>query len=208
MSMSLMFTSDALTNRGTSDWTAIKEVSDVDGLVWLEDSTVDACARLLQCAVLSTGKLVLAFDHSDEEYHESFVSDFGPSLLDEETREALRELLETDRKGGEKAAALFDLICERQLMINLVGKSITEPYLAAVNTTADTASIDLGPSSMYAMLKKLGIETDAESEMGETSLEIFEKAVNDNAHMTDRPASLRDFLECARRNGASEVYWA
>ena len=208
MSMSLMFTSDEISNRGTSDWAAIQEVSDVDGLVWIEDSTVDACARLLQHAVLSTGKPVLTFDHSDEEYHESFVSDFGPSLLDEETREALRELLETDRKGGEKAAALFDLICERQLMINLVGKDITEPYLAAVNTPADTASIDLGSGSMYAMLKKLGIETDAERETGETSLEIFEKAVNDNADMTDCPASLRDFLECARRNGASQVYWA
>ena len=90
----------------------------------------------------------------------------------------------------------------------MVGKDITEPYLAAVNTPADTASIDLGSGSMYAMLKKLGIETDAERETGETSLEIFEKAVNDNADMTDCPASLRDFLECARRNGASQVYWA
>ena len=206
--MNLMFSSKNDEARFERDWMAIKEIADVDGIVWIENSTADALARLLDGAALSNGKNVCSFDNSDDEFSESLVCEFGPSLLDEQTREAFRELLETDRTNGTKAAELFDLVCERGLQLYVSGKDHVEARLVACTTQADTASINRLPSNMYAMLRDLNILFDPETEVGETTFEIFEKAVNDNADHTDMPNQLRAFIECARRNGADEVYWA
>ena len=208
MSMNLMFSSKNDDARFERDWTAIKEIADVDGIVWIENSTADALARLLDGAALSNGERVCAFDHSDDDFYESMVCEFGPTLLDEQTREAFRELLETDRTGGAKAAALFDLVCERGLQIRASGKDHVGARVVAVNSAADEVEINRSSGSMYAMLRDLDILFNPEAEVGETTFEIFAKAVNDNADRTDIPERLRAFVECARRNDANEVYWA
>ncbi|MAM84366.1 MAG: hypothetical protein CL472_06800 [Acidobacteria bacterium] len=208
MSMNLMFSNNEAESRAERDWKAINTVAEIDGIVWIEDSTADACARLLNGATLSNGERVCAFDNSDEEFEESLVCSFGPSLLDEQTREALRELLETDRTGGNKAAAMLDLIVELGLQVYVSGKDLVGARLVGVNSAADKVEINRCDNNMYAMLRQLGVTFDPTEEFGEVAFPIFEKAVNDNADFTDMPERLRAFIECARRNGASEVYWA
>ena len=208
MSMNLMFSSKNAENRAEREWTAINTLADVDGIVWIENSTADACARLLDGAHLSNGERVCAYDHSDDEFYESIVCSFGPSLLDEPTREALRELLETDRTGGAKAAAMLDLIVELGLQISISGKNRLGARLVGENNAADEVEIKYSGGNMYVLLRQLGITFDPEQNFGETTLEAFEKAVNDNGKNTDIPDRLIAFVECARRAGADEVYWA
>lgn len=208
MSMNLMFSSKNAENRAERDWAAINTLADVDGIVWIENSTADACARLLDGAHLSNGERVCAYDHSDDEFYESLVCSFGPSLLDEQTREALRELLETDRTGGAKAAAMLDLIVELGLQIRISGKDHVGARLVGVNGAADEVEINRSSGNMYAMLRQLGVTFDPDEEFGETTFEVFEKAVNDNGRNTDISDRLLAFVECARRAGADEVYWA
>lgn len=198
---------ESLSNR---NWAKINQVSE-DGNVFLADETVNAVAILLDGVHLTNGEKISSFpcdDPEDEFSMKAFVYSFGPALLGEDTLRQVRTTLEQDA-NGEQAVALFDLIVELGLQINLSGKDFIDAHMHAVNWPADTVEINTTESSMSQMFAMLGLEgynQDAHSD--NVPLDIFEKAVNDNAVMMNMAGRLQTFVACAKRNGSTHVYWA
>ena len=57
--------------------------------------------------------------------------------------------------------------------------------------------------AMAALLVVLGLRAT-----GDVPLDVFEKAVNDNAVGTGMSERLGTFIACAKRRGSTHVYWA
>lgn len=209
MTQNLMFRNDAndAEARLSADWAAVKKIANNDGNVFISDELVTEIARILDDAPLSNGERVTAYSFDDDDLMPSYVSSFGPSLLGENAFREVRTLLETE---SQQAADLFDLIAERGLQVTLCGKDFCEARIHALNWPADEVEINRTATNMARMLEALGIETDPNSEegVGEVTFDVFEQAVSARGTQTDFPAArLSAFVECARRNGATHIYW-
>ena len=200
-------------NRTMQNWQAITAITgegNIAGLLPIADATIDAIARLVEGAVLSNGEVVDAYprDEEDEYSQGSYIPAFGPSLLGEDTFRQVRTLLEQDENGA-KAVALFDLIVERGLQVRFSGKDHCFSRMVGVNWPADDVEVNRCKGNMIRMFQDLGLgHTEREYSSATISLEVFEKAVNDNGIYTDVPERLKAFVACAKRNGSTHVYWA
>lgn len=194
-------------DRATRDWTAIKAISE-DGFVFIDEDTVDKIAMLVDSQRLTNGEFVAAYAYEENDGHASYVSAFGPSLLPTQVQDQIRDRLAAGNNGKE-AARLFDLVIRLGLQISFQGKEFTAPYIKAVNWIADEVEINRTASNMARMFTNLGLGGWNEDNASlNVPLDIFAKAVNDNGHQTEMPERLQAFIECARRNNSTHVYWA
>lgn len=197
--------------RAARDWAAITAITGSnDGLVAVSDATIDAIARLVEDVALSNGQTVTAYprDAEDEWGYQSYVPAFGISLLDAGTLAQVRGLLEQD-ENAEKALALFDLIVERGLQMRFNGTDHCFSRIVAVNWPADEVEINRSSGNMSRMFQTLGLgDTEREHGSEMIALPVFADAVENRAMYTDMPDRLEAFLACAKRNGATHVYWA
>lgn len=195
------------------NWTDIKAITSDDGFAGvlpISDVTIYTIALLLEDARLANGETVSSYpkDVEDQYSPSTFVAGFGPSMLGESTFRQVRTLLEADQ-NGDKAVALFDLITERGLQVSFNGKDHCFARMTAVNWRADEIEINRCKSSMVAIFEVLGLgHTKQDQCSDDIPLEVFEKAVNDNGAYTDMQERLQAFVDCAKRNGSTHVYWA
>lgn len=220
MSVNLMIES-ATPQDATANWTAITAVSKADpaspypteGYVALSMDAIVRAAHLLEGAVLANGERVSAYDFSrdaDGEFPaivEAHVSAFGPSLLPQQTLDALRAEL----AAFPHAIAMLDVVIARGLQISLSTQNLSQrdmPHLKGVNWTADEVEINRCSSNMNEMLRKLGFSPEPRSSSGELEFDAFAAAVNDNGWRTDMPDRLDAFVAMGRRQNATKVYWA
>lgn len=208
MTVNLMI-SDNNQDRAANDWSAINAVAN-NGHVFLANETVDEIATLLESATLSNGELLSSYP-ADGSGYESYVSSFGPGLLDETTMQALRRVLSADANGAQ-AIAMLDLIVERGLQITLNGDTHHfKAHLKAVNWPADDVEINRTTTNMIRMFRDLGLDAynqGADGMSKEVPFDAFMQAVNDNGNATDMPDRLRAFVTMGQRRGAQAVYWA
>lgn len=212
MTMNLMFNSSALDN-AEANWAAITALGE-HGYVAIDDATVVALAALLNGKQLVNGETVTTYDFSfseDDGYEhvEAHVNAFGPCLLDAETLGKVRDLL----APHDRAVEMLDLIVERKLQISMSTTDLggrSKPHVLGVNWIADEVEFNRTGSNMYRLLNMLGIPSDPNNgDGGEVDFETFEKAVNDNeAYLTGSDRRLIAFIACAKRHGATKVYWA
>ncbi len=182
-------------------WSKVTAIAK-EGVVPLSDTTVYKAASLLHSAALANGQRVTAYAWKDDF---SFVSAFGPALLEEATLTQLRHILSSD---GETAASMLDIIVELGIQIELVDDEDQPPHLKAVNWAADDVDFRLANGQFDALLTVLGIQQERNTEVGKVDLATFEAAVAENGHDTGHSGKLKAFIECAKRHNASTIYWA
>lgn len=216
MTMNLIATNRNAPNTARDNWAALVAISAADaaspypteGYVFVSPDAIVRLAAVLDDTALTNGEFVTSYNFSDEEdgHIEAHVNAFGPSLLPQEQMAKVREIL----APFPQALAMIDEVVARRLQVSFstdVGGS-SKPHLKAVNWNADEVEINRCEGNMIAMLRDLGLSI-AKTGAGETDFDTFAAAVNDNAALTDYPASrLRDFVACGRRQGATHVYWA
>ena len=210
MSLTLMHTNRAIDTKSIdkTNWQAISAIAPSNGVVTIEDETVDAIAELLVDTVLTNGESVSSYPKDCDDA--AFVASFGPALLGEDTYRQVRTILEGD-PNGEQAVALFDKIVELKLQIGLSGKEFVPAHIKAVNWIDDEIQINRCSGNMIAMLDTLGLSKFINQGFyaGETDIETFAKAVDQNGADIDYPlARLKSFVACARRHNATHVIWA
>ena len=214
MSVNLMHTrastADAPTeSKSAQDWARIREIAANEGMLELSEETVNKVAQLLEGVTLTNGERVLSYPSDGGEFDQgSYVAGFGPALLGEDTFRAVRTALEED-ENGESAVALFDLIVELGLQILLSGAEFTVAHIKAVNWPADDVEVNTTQTRMEILFEALGLESyNQEHHSDDVPLDVFEKAVNDNAVGTGMSERLGTFIACAKRRGSTHVYWA
>ena len=203
MGLSLIARNDNAPNNSKANWKAICAAAP-DGFVFIREAVIDDCAKLLEGVLLSNGEVVASYPK--DEYYPSYVDSFGPGLLPDDILVKLFEILEEN----DAAVKLLQTIVERELQISFKGKETHAPgaYIKGVNWRADEIEINRSGGNMYRMLEVLGIDTNTESESGEVAFEEFEKAVKERGIYVDIFERLEQFIECAKRNNATHVYWA
>lgn len=195
----------------SQNWSAVTEITgdgNYAGLLELADETVTEIARLLGNEQ-SNGEPILTYiGSSEEEWLEaSYVGEFAPSMLGEEAFRNVRTVLESDANGV-KAVALFDLITSLEIQVGFTGKDHCFARMRVTNSPADDVDINRGVGSMANMFEALGLGyTEKDECSDDIPLEVFEKAVNDNGHLTDMPQRLKAFVASAKRQGSTHVYW-
>lgn len=204
MGMNLMHTGGPA--RDSKDiWSKIKSVAGSDGMIYLDDQTVTAIARILKHAELNNGESITA--HVFESDYASSVEAFGPSILSAELQDLVRAQLAND-PNGQDAIALFDLIISLGIQIEFQGRDFIEARVKAVNWAADEVEIRSSAGGMYSMLRLLQIPFDASLEAGQIALDAFETAVAKHGHRLGDTSRLQAFIDCAKRHQSTEVYWA
>jgi len=217
MSVNLLHTVIAENENGetnfSQNWSAVTEITGkggYEGLLELADETITEIARLLESEQQSNGKPIFTYiGTAEEEWLEaSYVGEFAPSMLGEEAFRAVRTILEADANGI-KAVALFDLIARLEILVGFNGKDHCFARMRVTNAQADDVDVNRCVGNMAYMFKALGLGHTEKDECSDIiPLEVFEKAVNDNGHLTDMPQRLKEFVACAKRSGSTHVYWA
>jgi hypothetical protein len=204
MSMNLMFT-PATPIDHAANWAAIRTVSE-QGFVWLDDATVTKIATLLDGVVLANGQTIFTYAAEEGEPMGSYVSSFGPTLLDEEKLAKLRALL----APKPAAIALLDAVAERGLQISLCGTDMCDAHVKGVNAAADIVEFNVSGTGLVPLLQSLGVPAkDEDSQVGgQIGFAEFDKAIQENRRNLGGYAERMDaFLDCARRNGAAVAHW-
>ena len=211
MSMNLMFANEANPDRAAHHWAAITTIAPNHGMITLDENIVNDIARLLDGQELTGGERVRTYSYEDDDDYAAMVCAFGPSLLPVQIQDQVRDRLANDA-NGKAAVRLFNEILRLELQISLAGKEHCDAHLKGVNWPADDVEINRCSGNMYGMLRSLGfahnIAKGDESGSGEVDFAEFAEAVRCNAFRTDMPERLERFVACARRNGATKVYWA
>lgn len=209
MSQNLLFRNEnAASDLSATNWTAIKAVSNDDGMVFISDDTVASIARLLENVELANGQTVTTF-HDEEDMYPAYVEAFGPALLPTLLQDQVRDRLAAG-ENGTQAVRLFNEVIRLGLQIGLSGKEFCAAHIKGVNWVGDEVTLNLSSGSMASLVKDdLSIEVELdENGSGEVTLAAFAEAVNDNGIFSRFKPRLDQFVACAQRNGATHVYWA
>lgn len=204
MSMSIMFNTNRNDLDAIATWTAIKTVASEDGLIFLSEKTIKAIARELVDAPLAFGGKVFSY-HYEDNYMYDYVSAFGPSLLSDEKRRAIIEILKSD-DNATAAIALFEAIISEGIKVSFCGEEIIDPHMVAINEYADTVSISMSSGNLYRTLENLGV-TNPQDE-NNIAFDAFAEMVETKGFYLREADRLEAFVDCARRNKATEIYWA
>jgi hypothetical protein len=204
MSMSIMFNTVRTDAQLAETWASVLAIAPEHGQLFLQEATVKAIAKELVDAPLANGHKVSSY-HYENEYMYDYVSAFGPSLLGAEKLEAVTEILKSD-PNAEAALALFQLIMNQGIQVIFCDKEICDAHMCAVNETADVMSIRMSSGNLYQTLEKLGICNPED----ETSIafDVFANLVETKGFYMREADRLEAFVECGRRNKATQVYWA
>ncbi len=212
MSMNIMHSNDnAPADLNKTRWDAITAIAE-HGIVYISEATVNAIATLLVDAPLAAHDnhqtyIVNSYPSDGQEFSlPDYVEDFAPSLLTTKLSEEVRALVAGE---GDQALAMFDLIVSMGLQISFAGKTHIDAHMTGINSDADDIEINLSSGNLYEMLRQLGLgdAINTGNEYGEVSFDRFAAAVNDNAHLTDMPHQLQDFVACAQRHQATTIHW-
>ena len=209
MSVNLMHTNEAAAaDQAAANWAAITAVANADGMVFIDEDTVNTIARLLDGQALTNGEVVTAYSYNDDDQMGALVCAFGPALLPTQVQDQVRDRLAASQ-NGKAAARLFDTVIRLGLQITLSGKEFCDAHIKGVNWPGDEVEINRTASNMARMFGELGLDSwNEDTASRNVPLDVFAKAVNDNGFRTDMPERLQSFVECARRHAATHVYWA
>jgi hypothetical protein len=208
MTVNLMHANEAATaDQAKKNWSEIKAVS-TDGFVYIDENTVKKIAALVDGQMLNNGTVLEAYAYKDDDMYPAYVSAFGPSLLPTQVQDQIRDLLAAG-KNGKEAVRLYNLIISLGLQISLQGEEFCGAHIQGVNWVADEVEVTRTSSNMTHMFASLGLSKWTKDNYSDNiPMDVFTKAVNDNASQTDMPELLKQFVDCAVRNNATHVYWA
>jgi len=197
-----------MNTRAARDWASISAIAPNHGMIFIDEDTVNRIAMLLDGQELSNGETVKAYAYEDDEPYAALVCSFGPALLPVQVQDYVRDRLAAS-ENGKGAARLFDEVIRLGLQISLQGKEHCDAHIKAVNWVADDVEINRCKSNMIDMYGALGLGSFVKEGLGfDCPLEVFEKAVNDNAGFTGMGERLQKFVACAKRAGSTHVYFA